>query len=491
MTAFTLSTDAYHHTMGYWLSDPMAEETHVLYARRGGPQVVIDLVRSLAGIIAAVPTPDAVHDASRFWAGQGIPFPSAAWLSLTERRHLPISVRGVRDGEVVRPGDPIAVVRAPAFLAGVLEPLLIGEQMAAVQLATRMTKLACAVQWKTERLFEVGYRAVDGYDEHIRKLMRLKRAGLKATSHGLAARQWGLKAVGTMGHRFTQRFTGAQCDLDAFHYAVDRMLAFIHQQGITDPIPLSLLLDTRSTLEHGLPAALQLIRTRMQDIQGRIDISVRLDSGDLHKQFAIIAESFLGTFQGGSLMPGIVLESGLNARDVADFEQLADSIGFNRNKLYYGLGGYLVSGIQRDTISLVYKLTAFQSDGRMNASMKFGDETNAGKESYPGDIELWEGKKDGRIVRELALRQETPRQLRKSYRPLFVDLVINGRLQKGALLSDAQVQTRVRQRWQEVTQSYIGDDRDFYAVDDPDRRRPYFTPCLQALVDRLRLQQFS
>jgi len=491
MNILTMATDAYHQTMGYLLPDPLAPETHVLYARRGGPQVVADLGQTLSRLVEAVPSVNDVEAAADFWAAQRIPFARSAWEKISRLEKLPITVVGVRDGEVVRPGDPIAIIKAPALLAGVIEPILIGEQMASMQLATRFTKVAAAVNWQTQRIFEVGLRAVDGYEEHQRKLRILKRVGLKATSHGSAAQQLGLKAVGTMGHRFTQRFQGECADQLAFNQAIDRLLRFRAEQGIEDDIPLSFLLDTRSTLSRGFPAAMRVMQARLSDIKGKLAISVRLDSGDLDTQFKVIAQTFKQQFAESGFMPGIIVESGLSAQDVRRFEQLAQNIGFDQNKVLYGLGGYLVSGISRDDVSLVYKISAYQEDGCMQPTMKFGDEAAAGKESYPGNIVLWEGEKSRRLIREIALREEDIKQRNKGFRSLFAELVVDGVVQADAMLSDEGVQSRVRERWATVTQNYVGEQRDFYADDDVKRHRPYYSKKINALVNQLRQQQIG
>lgn len=491
----TLETDAYHQTMGYMVEDPMAMESYVFYARRGGPQVVVDLSQTLQRLLAAIPDLSQVEQAEAFWWSQGIPFAASVWRDFCASEHLPISVRGVRDGEVVRPGDPVAIITAPAIIAGVIETILIGEQMASMQLATRFIKVASALDWDTSRVFEVGYRAVDGSDEHLRKLAVLKRIGLKATSNGLAACQLGMSAVGTMGHRFTQRFTGEQADYDAFNAALDKMLAYRKQNGIRHPVPLSFLLDTRASLTHGLPAALLVIKQRIKEIEGRVNISLRLDSGDLRHQFRVLAKSLLKLQKQTQYLPGIIVESGLTAEDVKEFENMAKSLGFPREKVFYGLGGFLVAGIDRDAIAAVYKISRFSLGQEQFDTMKFSDELASGKESYPGDIELWEGRINVngklKLVREIALRTESQQQLRKGFRPLFVELAINGKWCDSANVgSDEDLQARAKQRWTEVTQNYICSDPAFYAGDD-DRHRPYFSAGLQSLVKQLREQQLS
>lgn len=495
-TNLALSTDAYHQTMGRLIRDPLEFESHVLYARSGGPLVVSDLSLTLAELLRAVPTPAQVAEAAEFWKVQRIPFPIEAWRSFAAAGRLPVSVRGLVDGEVALPGDPIAVVTGPAALVGAIEPLLIGEQMASLQLGTRLTKVAAAVGWDMARIFEVGLRAVDGADQHVRALRRLKRLGLKATSDGLAARELGLRAVGTMGHRFTQRFSGADGDYAAFSEAVDQMLRYREMERIDEALPLSFLLDTRDTLGKGFPAALRVIEERLEAIRGRLAISVRLDSGDMRGQFRVIAKELLDRFDTRGYMPKIIVESGLTAADVADFEALADETGFDRRNVFYGVGGYLVGRLDRDFISLVYKVAAFGGHSRRDHDaahpvMKFGNEPLSGKESYPGHFELWERGDPSGVQRMLAKRNERLRQTSQGWRPLFQDLVIEGELVAGAIKDDAAVQESVRRRWSEVARNYVGDDKRYYDGREAPLKRPLYSNGLAQVVHHLREVQFG
>ena len=238
-----LQTDAYHMTMGYLIENPLEIETHVLYARRGGPQVIANLSHLLRDICFSIPTRENVLAASISWREKGIPFAEHAWLKLAQLPQLPLNVRGVKDGQVVLPGDPIALFTGPAILVAALEPLVLSEMMTSMQVATRFTKVMSAVKGDTSRIVEVGMRAASNPADHASKLKVLKRLGLEYTSNGEAAARLGLKAIGTMGHRFTQRFSGERADQEAFDIAITRMLAFRTEHHIDNEVPISLLLD--------------------------------------------------------------------------------------------------------------------------------------------------------------------------------------------------------------------------------------------------------
>lgn len=496
MYNLTLQTDAYHMTMGYLITSPLEIETHVLYARAGGPQVVPNLAELLQRVLASAPTRQQVTHAAAYWHSQGIPFPEQAWFNFAAAERMPLAVRGVLDGEVVLPGDPIAVFTGPAALVAALEPILISEMMTSMQLATRLVKIGAALNWDLGRVFEVGFRAAHGYEDHLAKLRVLRRMGLKLTSNGAAAEVLGLRPVGTMGHRYTQRFASGDADYQAFDHAIHRMLKFRREQGIPDKLNLSLLLDTRATLSQGLPAALRVIKQRSAEIATSLNLSVRLDSGDLAAQLRAVIRAFQVELADSPVQPRIILESGLHAQDIANFEAIAQELGFDQQRLAYGVGGYLVGGIDRDTLSLVFKITGFGGDSVRNTrdhipTMKFADEADGGKESYPGQLELWERETETGLERLLALSEESLLLEARDYRRLFHPLVDNGVLWGGALRRDEVVQQYAQQRWAALTGNYLADGHDWLPVGaSQPRRRPPYSPGLTKLVEQLRNRQF-
>jgi nicotinic acid phosphoribosyltransferase len=484
--------------MGFLLPDPLEIESYVLYARCGGPQVVPDLSRILLGIVQAKPSREQVTAAAHFWRSQEIPFPEQAWCQIAQEKTLPLEVRGVQDGEVVYPGDPIAVFTGPAALVACLEPILEGELMTSMQVATRFVKCASALHWDTARIFEVGLRTASNPTDHLEKIRTLRRVGLRFTSHGAAARELSLRAVGTMGHRYTQRFLGEQADYQAFAAALRRMLVFRKEAGIQHPLSLSFLLDTRDTLGKGLPAGLQVLREHASDlISGSLQIHLRLDSGDLLRQLGLTVQELLALEREvPQLQPGVILESGLTAEDIARFEALAGTLGFPRRRISYGLGGYLIGGLHRDTIALVYKLASYGGSlrgavSRRTPVMKFADAPRGGKESYPGDLDLWERERRGQVRRILALTEERATMQGRGFEPVFAELVRGGVVQEAAIRSDAEVQSRVRKRWTQLTGGYIGEARTYQRPDGREVRRPLYSPGLHSLVEKLRRQQLG
>ncbi len=447
-----MGTDGYHMTMGYLIGDgAMEQETHILYARTGGPLVVPNLSEVIAEYLSQGLTQADVDEADAFWTDRGVPFAVDALGQIAAMPSLPISVRGVRDGEVVMPGEPIAVVSAPAVLAAVPESYLIASMGKSVQVATRYTKVAKALGWERERMFEVGMRAAGSVADHNDTVRLLAELGLGMTSSGIAARAASITAGGSMGHRYTQRYSD---DYSAFADALDRVLAYKRERGIKGKVKLSFLLDTRDTLRAGLPAAIRVMKERFAEIVEHVELSVRLDSGDLAAQLVVVIRAFQSEFGGSGWLPGIILESGLTPEDLDIFERIAAAEGHPRNRLGYGIGEYVAGGTLRSFTGMVYKLSSVA--GR--PKMKFADEEGGAKESYPGNVTLVEREVAGEIERMIALVEERGALAKAGWSDRFIDIARDGVL-VAPQVSRRERNERIKARWESVARGYIGNER--------------------------------
>jgi len=218
-----------------------------------------------------------------------------------------------------------------------------------------------------DRIFEVGMRAASCLEQHEIALAACLEAGVRRTSSVLGARKLGLTPVGTMGHEHVQRYGS---DEAAFRAMRDRR-----------PNRSSFLLDTFDTLRSGLPHALAV----MKEDRAHGD-SIRYDSGDKKAQYRVaVAESRrLG-------LPLVhILEDGFDAQLTREFEELRRELGVKEAEQVYGYGGFLVARpagreLTRDRVSAVYKLARTGPA----ATMKFANEAGGGKESLPGEPEVW------------------------------------------------------------------------------------------------------
>lgn len=217
------------------------------------------------------------------------------------------------------------------------------------------------------RVFEVGMRAASCMDQHRLALEACRELGIKRTSNVLLARELSMTPVGTMGHEHVQRYGS---DEAAYRAMRDRR-----------PNRSSFLLDTFDTLRSGLKHAFLL----MKEDPSHGD-SIRYDSGDKQAQYrhAVAEGRRLG------LEPVHILEDGFDAKMTREFEALRHELKVAAEHQVYGYGGTLVARPAgrpqtRDRVAAVYKLA--QTGPR--ATMKFADEAGGGKESIPGEPEIW------------------------------------------------------------------------------------------------------
>jgi len=400
-------TDAYKLPMSE-AGFPLRTETFYYSHRRGGPHLLPFDAPAL--VKALLPKGDIVPDTERFLNEHGYRLGAATTAAFKQTDK--IVVDALPKGSWFFDREPAFSVTGPSTPASWLEPLALQlhyriqvaslaltEPLTLKKVVARVTcneqrdliietldaigvkhefpidvaidEYAAAVRSRVaalieivedpRRIFEVGMRAASCREQHEIALVAAKEAGLLATSNVGAARRLDLRPVGTMGHEHVQRFGS---DTTAFRAMRDRF-----------PGPTSFLLDTFSTLDSGIPAAFDLIA---EDVH-RNDF-IRFDSGDKKSQFIYAVMKARGMH----ITPRFILEDSFDLALTREFEVLRKMLGVPPEDVIYGYGGHIVcaSGdpLTRDRVSAVYKL----SQTGHTATMKFGDESGAGKESIPG-----------------------------------------------------------------------------------------------------------
>ncbi|MBX7117171.1 MAG: nicotinate phosphoribosyltransferase [Myxococcaceae bacterium] len=405
MGSSLLATDGYKFSMAEagW---PLRRETFYYAHRKGGPQLLpFDVEAELQKLRPVPAAADYAYLASHdYEMGAGFKAAITQWSEL--------KVHALPSGAWFLPREPVFSISGPSALVSWLEPLLLqwnyriqvasaavlhpqqfesllgtvtGEaqkqltfevldQVGVKAPAIEVNEAAYVERVRAQaaelvkivkdpgRIFEVGLRSATCMAQHLLALEGCAAAGISRTSNVYGAQVLNLVPVGTMGHEHIQRYG---CDAAAFRAMCDRR----HARS-------SFLLDTFDTIASGIPAAFALIAERpgMRD-------SIRYDSGDKVAQyrFATQRAKALG------IRPVQILEDGFDAEQTRAFEQLREEAGWAPSEQVYGYGGYLVanpsgSGLTRDKVSAVYKLSQSGPD----ATMKFADEAGLGKQSVPG-----------------------------------------------------------------------------------------------------------
>jgi nicotinic acid phosphoribosyltransferase len=249
------------------------------------------------------------------------------------------------------------LLRRSAEAAAVVCPYLEDESADYVEEVKRRGAALVDCLGTGERIFEVGMRAAVTSEQHLLALEALSSVGIEMTSNVAAARELGLRPVGTM----------------------DDLSAFRAMRDMRGGVP-SYLLDTFDTIRSGIPNAIRVMRERSHPC------SIRYDSGDKFAQYMFAH----GEFSQAGLSPSHILEDGLGHQDTVKFEQLREFTGLDSDKQLYGYGGYLVARparnpLTRDRVAAVYKLGETSGEARM----KFGNEAGLGKRSVPGRPVIW------------------------------------------------------------------------------------------------------
>ncbi len=254
-------------------------------------------------------------------------------------------VWAVPEGTVVFPNEPIVQVIAPILQAQLAETFVVNQIHLQSVIASKAARVVEAARGRT--VVDFGARRAHGTDAALKVARASYLAGITGTSNLLAAREYGIPAVGTMAHSFIQAFDN---ELDAFD-------AFARLYPGT-----TLLVDTYDTL-RGVDHVIELAKHRE-----RLDVAaVRLDSGDLG---ALSKAARAKLDAAGLNQIGIFASSGLDEYRIAAL--IDDGCPIDG----FAVGTKLVVAQDAPALDMAYKLVEYDGTGRTKFS--------SGKVIYPG-----------------------------------------------------------------------------------------------------------
>lgn len=299
-------------------------------------------------------------------------FNDKMWTEIVENQggKLPFEIHGMPDGSVVLPGEPMLTVRGPEELIAHFEqnfhrlfyPTLVGTRSHAL----------LQILGDSDRFIEVGKRGAITEEQHQQAMKAMYvSGGFTMTSNDAGVGLLPLRATGTMGHRYVQRFSSEEA---AFRHAIENLELVVLLVDLVDTykgIDLSLKLkqEYRST---GKP------------------IWMRLDSGDILDQvrYFLTKTNELGLTD--PRLDKVVVEGIDGFEDIIEIEQMIEKeFGAEAKKrVIYGAGGLLISQqTSRSDASSGFKITRYADEnGEMQNSMKFSN--SPGKGSYPGELRV-------------------------------------------------------------------------------------------------------
>ena len=375
-----IQTDAYNRTMNFLKGKEKSKkrETFSLSFRRSPNKeyVVVDGIRStLKDILWIKITQTELDFAKVFYAdqkarwGNGY-FDADMWQEVVNNGgFIPLDIKAVADGTVLKPKEPVMLVSGPAELAATYEPVFLRAFFKSI-VATDAHYLEEIIG--QGRVAEFGKRATANEDFHLDAVeANIVGGGLKSTSNDTAALVYPqVLSGGTTAHRY---FACYPTENDAFVNAIEKC----------DKIALLVdLVDSYKGIDKIVALKKKYRNT------GKI-IGMRLDSGDLADQAVYALKKLQEHDMLDPKLDKIVVADISTVDDVRRVEEAVTAAGFNpKDFIQYGLGWLLVARNKtRDALSAAYKLT----DTEDWATGKLSNDID--KEPIPGDtnIEIRDG----------------------------------------------------------------------------------------------------
>lgn len=308
-----------------------------------------------------------------------------------------------QDGNEVPMHVPCLSVEGPGALVSHIEPHVLNGY-APIIAATKARLMREAVG---EKFDEFGYRGARNDFDHAILMMALKVGGdYFYTSNDETVFLFAnyFTSIGTMGHEYIEAFQKDGRSLEEAQEMAARDFIEHNEKS-------ALLPDTIDTIKSGLPLILKLIKEYKG--KGKV-IMPRFDSGNQKEQILVWKKM---TLEAGIERSPMVLEDGYTPEKGKEIKEWYRQQGYDPDELIIGAGGYFQQGNTRDAISLAYKRTSTEYDGKHHGSIKFSD--SPGKFSLPGPIRVYE--QGSNLI--VALKEESIDGI-----PLYVPLLKNGRI---------------------------------------------------------------
>lgn len=277
----------------------------------------------------------------------------------------------LEEGSVCYPQVPMVRIECDMVGAILIETYLLQTMNFHSLIATKATRISGLSSHTKRNVMEFGTRRAQGESAGNDGAYAAILGGCIGTANCLAEMKYGpdVKAVGTVAHSFIEFFP---TELDAFR-------AFAE----TYPDNVSLLLDTYSVFESGLPNLIkiddELIAKYPNDPSKRVK-SARIDSGDLARSSKRLRKELDKV---GKPYIKLVASNSLDEKKMRSMEIYEDA-RFDS----YGVGENLITSATDPVFGGVYKLVAVKNeDGSYTPKMKCSD--SASKAIIPGKLTAW------------------------------------------------------------------------------------------------------
>ncbi len=265
-------------------------------------------------------------------------------------------VWAVPEGTPIFPHEPIVTVRGPAMQAMLIETallLIVNHQSLIATKANRIVRAAAG-----RPVMEFGARRAQGADAAYYGARAAIIGGCSGTSLVKTAKDFSVKATGTMAHSWVQLFDD---EYEAFK-----------TYALKYPDSCLLLVDTYNVLKSGIPNAIKVFNEVLAPL-GKRPVGVRIDSGDI---------TYLSKKVRKMLDDAGYPDCKICVSNSLDEYLIRDMIFQGACVDSYGVGERLITASSEAVFGGVYKLAAVEENGNIIPKIKVSE--NISKITIPG-----------------------------------------------------------------------------------------------------------
>lgn len=281
-----------------------------------------------------------------------------AFLDMLETMTLNVTVRSMKEGELVFNNEPLLQVEGPLGQAQLIETAILNIINYQTLIATKAARIkqVCG----DDLVMEFGARRAQEMDAALWGSRAAYIGGCDATSNVLAGRLFGIPVSGTHAHSLVQAY---QDEYEAF-----MAYAKTHRDCV-------FLIDTYDTMNSGIVNAIRVAK----EMKGKINFKgVRIDSGDM----AYISKQVRKKLdEEGFPDAKIYASNDLDEETILNLKMQHAKIDV------WGVGTKLITAFDQPALGAVYKLVSIKEDGEWKDTIKLS--SNAEKMSTPGRKQVW------------------------------------------------------------------------------------------------------
>ncbi|MBQ3052887.1 MAG: nicotinate phosphoribosyltransferase [Clostridia bacterium] len=265
-------------------------------------------------------------------------------------------VWAIPEGTVIFPHEPIVTVKGPAMQALMVETMLLLTINHQSLIATKANRIVRAAQGRP--VMEFGARRAHGFGAAYYGARAAIIGGCTGTSCVLTAKDFDVKASGTMAHSWVQLFKD---EYTAFKTYAEKY-----------PDSCLLLVDTYNVLKSGIPNAIKVFDDVLKPL-GKRPVGIRIDSGDI---------TYISKKARKMLDDAGYSDCKICVSNSLDEHLIRDMIYQGACVDTFGVGERLITASSEAVFGGVYKLAAIEKNGAVIPKIKISE--NTAKVTLPG-----------------------------------------------------------------------------------------------------------